>query len=389
MRSTVLIDLSKLLMALDSIDFALLDEVPTMYSPLITVVIDTFNHERFIEQAVSSVLDQGLSAPDLEVMVVDDGSIDRTADVVATFANRVQVLRKQNGGQASAFNFAIPRARGEIIAFLDGDDWWAKGKLQTVLNAFDANPNVGVVGHGFYEVDELTARSVVVLPESDHRVTLNSIEDGINFRNIMCFLGTSRVAIRRKILNLVGAIPPSLVVEADEFISTMATARSEAMLIRQPLTFYRLHPGNLYQFRGQDVVKVQRKMKVLTALSGALRQELPQAGVPGRVVNAIVEPIDYEANRLKLQCLGGMPWRTFQVERTGMRLAYKHMGWKYRLFKAFVLSLTLALPPKLFYKLRAYYSTMNLRRLRAFTGEPISYGAVISCDEYDHAKKKG
>jgi hypothetical protein len=172
-------------------------------------------------------------------------------------------------------------------------------------------------------------------------------------------------------------------------MSTMATARSEAMLIRQPLTFYRLHLGNLYQFRGQDVVKVQRKMKVLTALSGALRQELPRAGLPGRVVNAIVEPIDCEANRLKLQCLGGMPWCTFQVERIGMRLAYKHMGWKYRLFKAFVLSLTLALPPKLFYKLRAYYSKMNLRRLRAFTGEPISYGAVTSYDEYDHAKKKG
>jgi glycosyltransferase involved in cell wall biosynthesis len=361
----------------------------TMSSPLITAIIDTFNQERFIEQALNSVLDQGLCASDLEVLVVDDGSTDRTTEIVATFANRVEVLRKENGGQASAFNFAISRAKGEIIAFLDGDDWWAKGKLKTVLNTFDSNPNVGVVGHGFYEVDELTARSVIIFPESDHRVTLNSIEDGINFRNIMCFLGTSRVAIRRKILNLVGAIPPSLVVEADEFMSTMAVARSEAVLIQQPLTFYRLHPGNLYQFRGQDVVKVQRKMKVLTALSGALRQELPQAGVPGRVVNAIVEPIDYEANRLKLQCLGGMPWRTFQVERTGMRLAYKHMGWKYRLFKACVLSLTLALPPKLFYKLRAYYSTMNLRRLRKFTGEPISYGTVKSHDEYDRAKKKG
>src|SRR5260370_15420815 len=146
-----------------------------MSSPLITAIIDTFNPERFIEQALSSVLDQGLSASDLEILLVDDGSTDRTTDVVATFANRVQVLRKQNGGQASAFNFAISRAKGEIIAFLDGDDWWAKGKLKTVLDAFDAHPNVGVVGHGIYEVDELTGRSVVLLPESDHRVTLNSV----------------------------------------------------------------------------------------------------------------------------------------------------------------------------------------------------------------------
>ena len=215
------------------------------------------------------------------------------------------------GGKHQLLISRLRALREGYIAFLDGDDWWAKGKLKTVLDAFDAHPNVGVVGHEIYEVDELTGRSVVVLPESDHRVTLNSIEDGNNSRNIMCFLGTSRVAIRRKILNLVGAIPASLVVEADEFMSTVAVARSEAMLIQQPLTFYRLHPGNLYQFRGQDVVKVQRKMKVLRALSVALRQELPQAGLPEGVVNAVAEPIDYEADRLKLQCLGGMPWRTF------------------------------------------------------------------------------
>ena len=152
-------------------------------------------------------------------------------------------------------------------------------------------------------------------------------------------------------------------------MSTMAVARSEAMLIQQPLTFYRLHLGNLYQFRGQDLVKVQRKMKVLIALSAALRPELPQASLPSCVVSAIVEPINCEADYLKLQCIGGMSWCTFQVERTEMRLAYKLMGWKYRLFKAFVLSLTLALPPKLFYKLRAYCSKMNLRRtpLEEFT----------------------
>ena len=91
--------------------------------PLVTAIVDTFNHEHFIEQALNSVLDQGFSASDLEVLVVDDGSTDRTSVIVEKFAGRVQIVRKENGGQASAFNAAIPLARGEIVAFLDGA-WW-------------------------------------------------------------------------------------------------------------------------------------------------------------------------------------------------------------------------------------------------------------------------
>jgi glycosyltransferase involved in cell wall biosynthesis len=357
-----------------------------MAKPAITAIVDTYNHERYIEQALSSVLDQELSRPDLEILVIDDGSTDRTADIAAKFAPRVQVLRKSNGGQASAFNVGIAGAQGEIIAFLDGDDWWAKGKLQAVLDAFESNPDVGVIGHGLYQVDELAGRSIVIQPSSNRRVTLKSLEDGIDFRSTMCFLGTSRVVIRRAVLKLVGTIPLPLIVEADEFMSTMAVARSEAMLIAQPLTFYRLHPGNLYQFRDFDSAKLKRKMEVLMALSSALRQELPRASVLDGVVRAVVEPIDVEARRLKLQYAGGMPWTTFQVERAIMRLDGNHMNWKYRLFKAVVLAFTLVLPPKIFYKLRVHYSRMNLRGLRKFTGEPTPSGAILSYEQGDPAK---
>jgi glycosyltransferase involved in cell wall biosynthesis len=364
----------------------MLDSAPIVENPVITAIVDTYNHERFIEQALSSVLDQGLSSSELEILVVDDGSTDRTAEIATKFEPKVQVLRKPNGGQASAFNVGIAHAKGEVLAFLDGDDWWAKGKLRAILDALESNPDVGVVGHGLCQVDELTGRSLVIQPSSNRRVTLNSVEDGINFRNIMCFLGTSRVAIRRAVLKLVGTIPPPLVVEADEFMSTMAVARSEAMLIPQSLTFYRLHPGNLYQFRDYDSMKVKRKMDVLMALSTALRQELPRARLLDDVVRAVVEPIDVEARRLKLQYAGGMSWGTFQVERASMRLDYNHMGWKYRLFKAFVLAFTLVLPPKVFYKVRAYYSRMDLRRLRKFTGEPSPSEAILSYEQHDHAK---
>src|SRR5713226_7752819 len=101
-----------------------------MSKPYVSVLIDTYNHERFIEQAITSVLDQDMSMANVEILVVDDGSTDRTPNIVGSFGPRVRLLRKPNGGQASAFNAGIPECHGEIIAFLDGDDWWSPGKLR-------------------------------------------------------------------------------------------------------------------------------------------------------------------------------------------------------------------------------------------------------------------
>src|SRR5579864_5798208 len=107
-----------------------------MTKPFVSVLIDTYNHERFIEQAIVSVLEQDFPASEREIFVVDDGSTDATPAIVSKFEPQVRLLRKANGGQASAFNAGIPECKGEIIAFLDGDDWWASGKLKKVASAF-------------------------------------------------------------------------------------------------------------------------------------------------------------------------------------------------------------------------------------------------------------
>src|SRR6202521_4792035 len=108
-----------------------------MSKPCVSVLIDTYNHERFIEQAITSVLDQDMSVADVEIIVLDDGSTDRTPEIVRKFEPRVRLLRKPNGGQASAFNFALPQMQGETIAMLDGDDWWAKQKLRRALETLN------------------------------------------------------------------------------------------------------------------------------------------------------------------------------------------------------------------------------------------------------------
>jgi glycosyltransferase involved in cell wall biosynthesis len=119
----------------------------------VAVVIPTFNYARFITEAVESALAQTLSP--LEVIVVDDGSTDRTSEVMAVYASdpRVRYLRQENRGLSAARNTGIRAARGEFIALLDADDRWKPEKLSRQLAEF-TQEQVGLVYCGREVFDE-------------------------------------------------------------------------------------------------------------------------------------------------------------------------------------------------------------------------------------------
>lgn len=342
-----------------------------MPHPKVTVLIDTYNHERFVERAITSVIEQDFPPDEMEILVVDDGSTDATATIVKRFAARVTYIRKENGGQASAFNLGIPQARGEIIAFLDGDDWWQRNKVSSVVDAFEKNPQAGVVGHGIFQIDSATGNGSALSPQHPGYFELRSDEGAQKFRNFMCFLGTSRVAIRRSLLEKVLPIPDALVVEADEFMSALAVAHGGAYLLAEPLTYYRLHDQNQYQFRGNDIPRLRRKMNALASLERELAVRLEAAGVGASAVNIINEPIHVAAAQMKLILDGGMPWETYRLERTVFRLAYRQTTPGYRVWKEMALAVTLCMPPRWFYRLRDWYAERNLRRFRGAVGEPV------------------
>src|SRR5258706_14159154 len=163
-----------------------------MPKPYVSVLIDTYNHEKFIAQAINSVLEQDMSMADVEIVVVDDGSTDRTAEIVRKFEPRVRLLRKENGGQASAFNAGIPECQGEIIAFLDGDDWWAPNKLTRVGQAMATDQSAGIVGDGIVNVQRDGGEQAETLREG-FRSQASTIEGARLFRRRGSFLGTSRM----------------------------------------------------------------------------------------------------------------------------------------------------------------------------------------------------
>src|SRR2546428_8169406 len=114
-----------------------------MKAPFFTVLIDTYNYGEFIEEAVSSVLGQDFPAEQREILVVDDGSIDDTRERLQKYGGEILYLRKQNGGQASAFHFWFEHARGKVIPLLDADDAWLPGKVGRGYAEIERPPTAG------------------------------------------------------------------------------------------------------------------------------------------------------------------------------------------------------------------------------------------------------
>jgi glycosyltransferase involved in cell wall biosynthesis len=348
-----------------------------MAIPSVSVLIDTYNHEKFIEQAIVSVLEQDVPPAEMEVIVVDDGSTDSTPSIIRKFRPRVRYLRKENGGQASAFNVGIPEAHGGIVAFLDGDDWWAKDKLRCMLDAFANNPEVGAVGHSFFEADVESGRTLPIRPLGEYRLRLSNPKEALLFTQLRCFLGTSRVGIRKAVLSQVLPIPEELMVEADEFMFTLAVAMGGALVLERPLTYYRLHDNNLFQFRAGNVTKVRRKRNVLRCLARELPPRLALLGVPRDVIDTIIKPVWVEGERLHLMLGEGKPLDTFRVERAAYSTAYRRTSLAYRAFKSLVLLSTLLMPPRQFYRVKNWYAAKGLRRMRRILGEPTPAAPIL------------
>lgn len=123
----------------------------------VTVIVPTYQHELFIHDCLKSLIDQSFT--DWEAIVVDDGSLDRTAEIISEFVNRdsrINYYYQENKGiyrLSELYNFALNKASGEFIAVLEGDDYWPKDKLSRQIQGFN-QPEVGLVwGDGKLDIN--------------------------------------------------------------------------------------------------------------------------------------------------------------------------------------------------------------------------------------------
>lgn len=109
----------------------------------VSVIIPVFNGELYIKQAIDSILAQSYKL--FEVIIVDDGSVDRTERIVASFKNKVHYVVQNNKGASAARNHGLKLSRGDFIAFLDSDDLWPENKLNLQVRCLIDNPKVEVL----------------------------------------------------------------------------------------------------------------------------------------------------------------------------------------------------------------------------------------------------
>lgn len=120
--------------------------------PKVTVIIPAYNAEKFIEQTIDSVLAQTFR--DFEIIVINDGSNDKTAEIVNSYGFSVRCIQTTNGGVSRARNLGINNALGEYIAFLDSDDLWEPTKLEKQVALLDENPHIGLCFTALERVDQ-------------------------------------------------------------------------------------------------------------------------------------------------------------------------------------------------------------------------------------------
>ncbi len=343
-----------------------------MTDPTVSVLIDTYNHERFIAKAIDSVLAQRNVDPlAMEIIVVDDGSTDGTQRLLSAYGDRIRVHAKPNGGQGSAFNEGIELCKGNIIAFLDGDDWWHEDKLASVCAAFDRYPDICAAGHGIVLHDEVEGSAARLSPRELIFLRHGRREDVALFHQSMCYLGTSRLAVRRSALARMPKVPSALIFEADEFLFTLLPAIGRVAVLPQCLTFYRIHGNNLFQgslsaqgLERHDAVKLAKRARIFECLAAELPPALERRGVTGQLLNDLMKPVRLTARRLKLVTAGGTRWENVCSEYEGLvRPGEKWTTGKYALAIG-KLGLAAVLAPQTFFRLRTAYSGSVWRRLR-------------------------
>jgi glycosyltransferase involved in cell wall biosynthesis len=244
--------------------------------PRVSVLIDTYNYGHFVEEAIESVLAQDFPAEEMEVLVVDDGSTDDTAERVRKYGERVQYFYKANGGQASAFNAGLREAKGEIVAMLDADDYWLPGKLKRVTEEFRKHPDAGMVYHRLQEFHT---------ESGERRDAAFTAISGFVARKRADLLSyvlypTSALAFRRKCIEPLLPIPEGLTIQADSHLSGLIIFVAPVVAVEEALAVYRVHGANLFYSPGAafDAERTRRRIKTFGTLTEGMKAWLEANG---------------------------------------------------------------------------------------------------------------
>jgi len=212
--------------------------------PLVSVIMPAYNAKLYIEEAIRSVLDQDY--PNIELIVIDDGSSDGTAELAESLGERVRVIRQINGGPAAARNKGIADARGELIAFLDADDLWLPGKVSAQVRYLAEHPDVGLVYGKFIRWDGRSDGSFPPPPvrQNDQgSTTLVAEHSGRIYRELLFdnIVHIITAMVRKSVFETVGCFDEHLRTGEDYDLWLRVSREFQADKLNRTLACYRVH----------------------------------------------------------------------------------------------------------------------------------------------------
>lgn len=218
-----------------------------MNAPCVSVIVPAYNCVAYIRDAVESVLAQDY--PNLEVIVVDDGSTDGTADALTPLQHRITLLRQPNSGPAAARNRALAIAQGRYIAFLDADDLWLPGKLSAQMAYFAQHPDTSIV-YGRWQRwhGDADGASESASPRGDDNNGTDIDEDasGWIYTDMLLdsMIHSITVVAHRRVFDAIGGFDESLRTGEDYDLWLRATQRFRVAKLSRPLALYRIHAAS-------------------------------------------------------------------------------------------------------------------------------------------------
>ena len=229
--------------------------MPPSTSPLLSVIIPTYNRAWILREAIDSVLSQ--TYRNVELIIVDDGSTDQTTALLERYRDDALVLHQANLGVSAARNAGVAAASGSLIAFLDSDDLWLPGKARRQVAFFQSNPQALVC-----QTEEVWIRNGRrVNPRWRHRKP-----SGMIFQQSLelCLVSPSAVMMRRELLERAGGFDESLPACEDYDLWLRIGAAYPVYLIADPLTVKRGgHPDQLSKLPALDRYRITAICKVL------------------------------------------------------------------------------------------------------------------------------
>jgi glycosyltransferase involved in cell wall biosynthesis len=202
----------------------------------ISVIIPTHNYGRFIPDAIASVLTQTLPAD--EIVVVDDGSTDNTAAVVASFGSSVKYLWQEQMGVSAARNRGVDESKGDLIAFLDADDTWEPEKLEMQAAAFATDTAVGLVHCGMREFDSLTGETLSLHLNGCAGHVANNL---LLWEEPLIVGPGGTIMVTRSAFDEAGGYDPRIAVGEDWDLCYRIARRYAVRFVARPLVNYRNH----------------------------------------------------------------------------------------------------------------------------------------------------